>query len=899
MLATILLFAAHSTRARLGRWVFRCTLMLFALLALAGHLIEGPHWIGAGIFYAVTFSLIVELLFSEPHRWRSWFAAGLAGLSVVVLLSWLFRTLLPQDVALRIALSVLSIGLTGALSLSAHSSLQPFGFVRIAWFILSSAFMDVIVFGFFGQGDAISIPSRLLVVTFGVLLAAWYLDRSNLSHTMSSSQRLAYESLLGTVETLAQPDIRLTQEKLISTLVTTTEAVVAGSNEGWGRLLASAVMLVPGAEGGSIRLRIGEEFKFVAQQGFNDQLIGLGVGVHESSAWHGDLLAWHRGEPRILSRPFTQRFPLDADPSFQGAETHRIRANLHLPVLVDDRVSADINLDSFSAPNAFSDESLRTARQFALQVAALVKAGRERDKLESRLREFEFLELVTGALHGAHTGPQIAQSVVGETVRLMDSKHAALLLANEEGTNLRLSSGLGHFAPIVGTDTPWGHGLSWSAIHARETIHSVDAKSDPRGIDPRADHNELPYGQLTVPLLDSSGGTLGALLVARDHPQLFSPLDQRLVEVIAKVASGALERVRVARDLQRQVQESQNLLSLSQLLEGNDPESLEAALERVRQLADADAGVLAVTTNGVLRTAVQTGRLTSALKASLSAGLPPTSTPGQARAYEVSADASGETQTFLEALGVRTVFTVMIDVSTAMLLYRYERSGWSAAERQTLIAAGRMLGALLGRLERLRTLESAYAGALKTIGLALEIRDLETANHTERVAELSEAVARRLGLPESELLAIRWGAYLHDIGKFGLPDAILRKPSKLTPEEMEVARRHPMLGYELIRDLPFLPRSARQIVRSHHERWDGKGYPDGLHAEEIPLSARIFAVCDVFDALRSKRVYKEAFDLERSLEELQREVRGGHLEGRLVRALEEVVRRQEAIRAGT
>ncbi|NJK45902.1 MAG: HD domain-containing protein [Pleurocapsa sp. SU_196_0] len=478
-----------------------------------------------------------------------------------------------------------------------------------------------------------------------------------------------------------------------------------------------------------------------------------------------------------------------------------------------------------------------------------------------------------------------------------------MLLTSDDGTQLRVSSALGAFKPVIAKNIPWGHGLSWAAIHARESILSQDALNDPRSVDLSPNDPMAPHAQLTVPLLDSRGAPLGVLLVARDLPQGINALDKRLVEVIARVAAGALERVQVTRDLQRQVHESRNLLSLAQLLEGNDAQSLEAALERVRQLGSADAALLLVRQGSHLRARQHAGYFSEALSQVLLEGVEyklVSELRGQRQSFELSDDTDDPGSRLLRRFGARTAFTVMTNTADGapgtLVLYRYTRASWSAAERHTLEAAARMLGALVGRLERLQNLESAYAGALRIVGSALEIRDLETANHTERVAHLSEAVARELDLPEAEVRAIRWGAYLHDIGKFGLPDAILRKPGSLSQDETLEMRRHPMLGFELIKDLPFLPRTSRQVVRSHHERWDGTGYPDGLHAEEIPLAARIFAVCDVFDALRSKRVYKEAYSVPRSLEELREEARTGHLDSRLVRVLEGVVGRMPEIK---
>lgn len=140
----------------------------------------------------------------------------------------------------------------------------------------------------------------------------------------------------------------------------------------------------------------------------------------------------------------------------------------------------------------------------------------------------------------------------------------------------------------------------------------------------------------------------------------------------------------------------------------------------------------------------------------------------------------------------------------------------------------------------------------------LQLRDHETRDHTRRVTAMTLQLAKRIGLPDAELIHIRRGAALHDIGKVAVPDSILFKPGPLNEEEWSIMRRHPIIAAEMIAPLPHLA-PALSIPRSHHEKWDGSGYPDGLAGEGIPLSARIFAFADVYDALTSERPYRPAW----------------------------------------
>ncbi len=166
-------------------------------------------------------------------------------------------------------------------------------------------------------------------------------------------------------------------------------------------------------------------------------------------------------------------------------------------------------------------------------------------------------------------------------------------------------------------------------------------------------------------------------------------------------------------------------------------------------------------------------------------------------------------------------------------------------------------------------IRSTYDTTLEALMEALDTRDTETQGHSRRVSEYTVAVARRLGVQEPDLTQMRWGALLHDVGKIGVPDAILRKPGKLTPEEWIEMRKHPELGRRILAGIRFLE-GAVPIVYCHQERWDGTGYPRGLSGTQIPLGARIFGVVDCLDAMTMNRPYRKALPYETAREEIQR-----------------------------
>ena len=167
----------------------------------------------------------------------------------------------------------------------------------------------------------------------------------------------------------------------------------------------------------------------------------------------------------------------------------------------------------------------------------------------------------------------------------------------------------------------------------------------------------------------------------------------------------------------------------------------------------------------------------------------------------------------------------------------------------------------------LNSLEGAYRSTLKALTAALETRDSETHGHSERVVSYSLRLGREYGLNSDEMKSLEFGSLLHDIGKIGVPDSILRKPAKLTDEEWVRMREHPLHGQQILRGIEFLQGAAR-VVAQHHEKWDGSGYPLGLREHDIDICARIFAVADAFDAITSDRVYRRGKSYEAAAQEL-------------------------------
>ncbi|MCP4141066.1 MAG: HD domain-containing protein [Chloroflexi bacterium] len=197
---------------------------------------------------------------------------------------------------------------------------------------------------------------------------------------------------------------------------------------------------------------------------------------------------------------------------------------------------------------------------------------------------------------------------------------------------------------------------------------------------------------------------------------------------------------------------------------------------------------------------------------------------------------------------------------------------------------------LIQSLQRANTeITLAYDHTLVGWAHALELKDMETKGHSQRVVNMTIRLARAIGVSAENLVHLRRGALLHDIGKIGIPDSILLKPDKLSKEEWAIMSKHPEYVYEMISSISFL-RPALDIPYYHHEKWDGSGYPHGLKGEKIPLGARIFAVVDIWDALNSDRPYREAWPEEKVLAYIQ-EISGTHLDPNVVEKFMKIIKK--------
>lgn len=474
-LLTTLLVVVFSHRGRLGHTPF------YMLLGVVGLLVWASAWF-PGLYFgllALQAGLLLAAL-DQPPRWgRTWWGLLLLGglcLGVDSLLGALGLPL-PSKAGHLAALG-LGVLLGGGVVRWLYPRLAPKGPMRALAVVLPLLALTNggLLFLVTQEGlDSLVLGFLLQVISTGPLLA-FYLEALQQQHRSKLIESV-YAALLNTVTALPH----------------------RSEMELWSRLLASAVQVVPGAQAGSIRLRQGADFVFVAQQGFDDGIVGLRSSAQEVMAWHGDPLQRHQGQPRIANHADLQRIWATQAANYRLYERlnrashqriQQIRSTLCVPIPLGDEVMAEINLDAFH-DRAFDHRSVEVARQYAQQVRALLAVHRQQSELE-------VIEALSGALRGLKGTGEITRRLVYETIRLMNSEHAALLLLDPDGEHQRCYAAAGMFLEMKDTLVPKGWGLSWAAIETRAPIWLDQAHLDQRACG-QFRHPPEAYSELVIP----------------------------------------------------------------------------------------------------------------------------------------------------------------------------------------------------------------------------------------------------------------------------------------------------------------------------------------------------------------------------------------------------------------
>jgi HD-GYP domain-containing protein (c-di-GMP phosphodiesterase class II)/putative methionine-R-sulfoxide reductase with GAF domain len=513
-----------------------------------------------------------------------------------------------------------------------------------------------------------------------------------------------------------------------------------------------------------------------------------------------------------------------------------------------------------------------------------------------RRSELEAIAAVSTSLRSAQTRAELVPAILDQLLKLLNANGTALDIYDSISGEVIVEAGRGAWAAIGGQRIPAGQGMLGHVIATGQTYVSDDVTTDAQFYAP--DLAEGIRAAACVPLI-AHGQVIGGLWVGRLAP--LTAGDVGLLTAVADMAANAIHRASLFEQTERRLRRLAALRAID-LAIGSSLDlhiTLDVLLDKaISQLGADAASVLLLSphshsldyaagrgfrSRAVERSSLRLGEGFSG-RAALerrTLALPDLAQaePGSALPAELSGE--GFQAYYGVPLMAKGLVHGVLEVFQRAPLH--PDSDWveflETLAGQAAIAVDNTQ--LFEGLQRSNVdLSLAYESTIEGWSRALDLRDKETEGHTQRVAEMTLALARAVHIDEKELLDIRRGALLHDIGKMGIPDSILLKPGPLTADEWVIMRQHPTVAYQLLSPIAYL-RPALDIPYCHHEKWDGSGYPRGLKAEQIPLSARLFAVVDVWDALRSDRPYRAGWPDDQVREHIRSQT-GAHFDPMIV-----------------
>ncbi len=627
------------------------------------------------------------------------------------------------------------------------------------------------------------------------------------------------------------------------------------------------------------------------QAAFLGLTIPLGQGVTGQVALTGEaeIVNDMLHDPRAVQVPGTNEEP---------------EALMFAPLKEGDRTIGVISIRRVGTERPFQPDDLDLLKAFAALAASAVANAHLYAEAQQRLRELETLQAVSSALRQARSVEEMLPIFVQHAARAVGAQAGSIYLLDENSGDWVSQSWVTAEGSWLATPAEMRHrpGEGVTGLVGESGIPYItsDWRSDPTN---KPLSGELGFIEnfrsgISLPL-PAESRVIGVMHIWYREAHTFSENEKRLLTAIADMAGSAIQRARLHDETERRVEQLQSLQAIDQAITASlDPRvSLNILLEHtIHHLGVDAAGVLLM--NPALHF----------LEYAAGRGF-------RTRHYERTSLRLGEGKAGRVALERRT--WIIPDLSLIPITRKelIQGEGFVSYLAAPLLAKGQVKGVLeifhrspfSPTVEQMRFFEAlaqqaaiaiengqlfeslqranlelslAYDKTIEGWSRALDLRDRETEGHTQRVTALTIQLAQAMGLSEEQIMHLRRGALLHDIGKMGVPDHILFKEGSLTPEEWAIMRQHPQFAYEMLSSIEYL-RPALEIPWCHHEKWDGSGYPRGLKGEQIPLAARIFAIADVFDALTSDRPYHKAWPIEQALQYIRQQA-GSHFDPQIV-----------------
>ena len=632
----------------------------------------------------------------------------------------------------------------------------------------------------------------------------------------------------------------------------------------------------------SILLLEGDQVRVTAGQALPDQERAIGRTFPASS---GLLRAISEGnnQPVIL-------YDAQVDPRFERwVAADNVRGWMGVPLVARGETVGYITLDS-TRVGTFDQNSASLAQTFAYQAAVAIDNARLYQETRRRLEELEVVSRVSFALRALHNHIEMLPVLLTEVMKTMDTDTASIWLydAGTDQLHQRIASGWheqlnAKHRPT--DDSVLGQVFRSGEVQLIEEFPGalLDTQASGAGAGKGWRGVAVPIRTATQPI--------GAIIVAVPLPRRVEPPQVTLLTTLAEIAGNAIHRAELFDHSEEQVRRLTALRDVDTAIASSFDlrVTLNILLDHMLSQLRADAAAI-LSYNPEMRTLNHISSLGFHQPSSIQTPLRVTGRLLNEALLErkdinvenIQAEHSfhrrdlANLEKFVSCFAAPLISKGQVK-GIIELYFRGPRStepDWldffQAMAGQAAIAIDN--SQLFENLQRSnQELSLAYDTTLEGWGKALELRDKETQGHTLRVTEMTLRLARRLGIPEADLVHVRRGVLLHDIGKMGVPDQILKKTGPLTEQEWAEMRMHPQHAYDLLLPISYL-RPALDIPYCHHERWDGAGYPRGIRGEDIPIAARIFAVVDVWDALLNDRPYRKAWPRDQVLTYMHGEI---------------------------
>jgi GAF domain-containing protein len=593
----------------------------------------------------------------------------------------------------------------------------------------------------------------------------------------------------------------------------------------------------------------------------------------------------------------------------RGTEKIPLEHLMGVPILLKDKHTGLLAVWRSGLGAEFAPRELEFLTSLARQAAVAIENARLFNEAQRRLKELEIINQVSTSLRMTQSFDEMLPILLNESLQLTGTPHGSIWLYDHTSDRLVQRVGSGMETKLIHKSLSPMEGIIGYTFRTGKTYRSSELKHDPLFFEGERNNMTPGYGAICIPI-QSTAGPVGVLAVVMEMERQINE-EINLLSILAEITGNSIHRAQLYDQSQRQVRRLTSLRDIDSAIASSF--DLRLTLNILMDQTVSHLNVDAVNI-GLYHPDLQSLTYLPGVGFTISSPTRPQVRMGEGLAGQVLIRQQTchitNLQTAPEAINEIVVkregFVTYIGIPLIVkgqikgvfeVFHRSQLSPTPDWMEFLHTLAGQAAIAidsaqLFENLQRSnQELIQAYDTTLEGWARALELRDRETEGHTRRVTETTMRLARYIGVNDNEMVNIYRGVLLHDIGKMGVPDHILKKEGPLIEEEWAEMRRHPVYAYNLLSPISFL-RGVLDIPYCHHERWDGKGYPRGLKGEQIPLAARIFSVVDNWDALLSDRPYRKAWPLEK-VKAYLRESSGTLLDPRIVEIFLSMIKQDE------